>query len=152
MGTRGWKRSMGLRPVDFYYTYREESNKTKGKKWHYLVWLGQILAAVLLGRFILLCMAPHHACISSLPQSVGVPRHRISVYCSWHSSQATNGWSLVQPYRGTAVKSLSLYSNPPWLRLLEWCGRHSLCLHLTHFSCLFLSLFDVGVWIPFSQV
>lgn len=38
------------------------------------------------------------------------------------------------------------------LRLQEWCRRHSLCLHLTHFTCLFLSLRLVGVCIPFSQI
>lgn len=111
----GVKEEHWLRPVDFNYSYREESNKIKKEKWHHLVWLDQILAAVLLGRFILLCMAPHLTCISSLPQSVGVPRHRITVYCSWHSSRATNGVSLVQPYRGTAVKSLSLHIQQPSL-------------------------------------
>lgn len=113
-GSKGRKEEHGLTPVDFNYSYRKESNKIKGKKWHYRVWLDHVLAAVFLGRFILLCMTPHPICISSLPQSVGVPRHRITVYCSWHSSQAANGLSLVQPYRGTAVKSLSLYSNPLW--------------------------------------
>lgn len=94
-----------------------------------------------------------HTCISRLPQSVGVPRHRITVCYSWHSSRATNGLSLVQPDRGTAVSRPVLGQQPS---LSSGCcsgvERHSLCLHLTHFTCLLLSVCVVGVCIPFSQV
>lgn len=66
MGTRRWKRSMGWDQWTLIILIGEGYNKIKGKKWHYFVWLDHTLAAVLLGRLILLCMAPHHTCISGL--------------------------------------------------------------------------------------
>lgn len=106
-----------------------------------LSWLGQIMAAVLLARFIQLWAAPHRTWISSLPQSVAVPRHRITIYYSQHSSWAANVLFLVQPYRGKAGRRPVL-AQQPWEApsflssdSSEWGRRHSCCLQLTRLPC-----------------
>lgn len=109
----------GLRPVDFI---GEEYNKIKGKKLHYFVWLDHILAAVLLGRLILLCMAPHHTCISSLSSVCRSPQaqdHCLLLLAQQPSDKWFVPGAALQRH---CCQEPVLVQQPSELRLLEWCG------------------------------